>query len=103
MEGKLIVFEGPDSVGKSTLCNSVFQIVQDAGHVATLESFPGKRDGSLGRLVYDLHHDLKRFGISKIDQTSLQLLHIAAHIDLIESIIKPKILQGCSAILDRFW
>lgn len=103
MIGKLIILEGPDSVGKSTLAKRILQSIHETEYSAILESFPGNREGSLGLLVYNLHHDLNRFGISKIDQTSLQLLHIAAHIDLIGSIIKPKLLQGWSVILDRFW
>ena len=38
-----------------------------------------------------------------MNQTSLQLLHIAAHIDTIESKILPALRKGYYVVLDRFW
>jgi len=102
-EGTLIVFEGADGVGKSTLAQWFAEQVQAAGKACRLLSFPGKEPGTLGLHVYDLHHDPKKFGVSNLSETSLQLLHIAAHIDAIEGRIKPLLASGCSVVLDRFW
>jgi thymidylate kinase len=66
-------------------------------------SFPGKEAGTLGQHVYELHHDPARFGISALSAASLQLLHVAAHIDAIETRIKPLLHQGETVVLDRFW
>lgn len=103
MIGKLIVFEGPDGVGKSTLAQWFATRLEESGIRCTLLSFPGREPGSLGRHVYELHHDPSRFGIESLSQASLQLLHVAAHIDAIETRIKPLIADGAVVVLDRFW
>jgi dTMP kinase len=59
--------------------------------------------GTLGRHVYELHHDPGRFGIDRLSEASLQLLHVAAHIDAIENRIKPLLFSGSTVVLDRFW
>ena len=66
-------------------------------------SFPGREPGTLGRLVYEVHHDPSKFGIRSMNPTSLQVLHIAAHLDAIEGHILPALRAGRSVILDRFW
>ena len=101
--GRLYVFEGPDGVGKSTLANAVFARLQHAGVQCQLLSFPGREPGTLGSHVYRLHHNLGDFGIETIDASSMQVLHIAAHIDAIENRIHPMLLAGSTIILDRFW
>jgi thymidylate kinase len=100
MKPTVIVFEGADGAGKSTLTEHVAQGLRNIGHKCRIASFPGKVPGSIGELVYRIHHDPKKEGIDKISSTSLQALHIAAHIDFLERIrIEPKSLL----LLDRFW
>lgn len=101
--GLLYVFEGPDGVGKSELSARFAQMLQESGVSTILVSFPGKDPGTLGRLVYDVHHSPAAFGISKMSGTSLQLIHIAAHIDAIERVILPALRAGTTVVLDRFW
>jgi len=101
--GQLFVFEGPDGVGKTTLSKALSEHLNATGILCDYLSFPGRETGSLGRHVYELHHDPNRFGISAIDPASLQLLHVAAHIDLIGQWILPKLAAGRHVILDRFW
>ena len=103
MLGKLYVFEGADGAGKSTLSKRFAGYLQSAGVVCEYRAFPGNEAGTLGRHIYELHHDPARFGIHSITATSLQLLHIAAHIDAIDSCILPKLNEGISVVLDRFW
>jgi thymidylate kinase len=102
--GRLIVFEGVDASGKTTLCNELLEFLRREHKTVRLCHFPGKQRGTLGELVYRIHHlhNLK-FGVPTIDPCSLQLLHIAAHVDTIESEIKPALHRGEWVILDRFW
>lgn len=101
--GKLYVFEGPDGVGKSTLADWFAAHLRESGIRCILLSFPGKEKGTLGKHVYELHHDLARFEINALAPASLQLLHVAAHIDAIENSIKPLLGEGTTVVLDRFW
>ena len=77
-------------------------LVTGASPCSTL-SFPGKEHGTLGKLVYDLHHDSHSHGVDRITPLSMQLMHIAAHIDAIKFTIVPALRSGVSVVLDRFW
>ena len=103
-QGKLIVFEGPDGIGKSHLSGETCQWLNSRGVDAVEASFPGNADNTLGGLVYDLHHGHRdHFHIPAINPLSLQMLHVAAHIDEIDRCIKPAITVGTWVILNRFW
>ena len=101
--GRLIVFEGPDSVGKTTLAKALVDELIRRGVPCEYFSFPGRAPGTLGRLVYGVHHDPGEFGIDHIEPASLQVLHVAAHLDAIGWRILPALEAGRSVILDRFW
>ncbi len=102
-KGRLFVFEGPDGFGKTTLANELTgQLARDEV-ACRLYSFPGREAGSLGALVYSLHHNPRECGVDAIDPSSLQVLHLAAHIDNVRSLISPCIEAGVSVVLDRFW
>lgn len=101
--GKLFVLEGPDGVGKSTISKEVTDYFNSNYNNFILLTFPGKENGTLGKVVYDLHHQANLLGVNKITDSSKQLLHIAAHIDSIEQIILPQIKDNKNIILDRFW
>ena len=102
-QGILIVFEGPNGVGKSTLAGKLTDRLRKTGVPCKYVAFPGRQPGSLGRLVYDLHHDTPGFGLNEFSPTSLQMLHIAAHVDAIEGDILPALRAGTWVVLDRFW
>ncbi len=101
--GRLIVFEGPDGSGKTTLSGSLVKRLRKSGKSCVHLSFPGNEPGTLGHLVYRLHHKPKAFGIGQPTPTSLQLLHLAAHIEVICKKILPAIKKGQWVILDRYW
>lgn len=102
--GSLYVFEGPDGVGKTTLSKWFAGILRKQGvRRVVWSSFPGSERGSVGNLVYRLHHDPVALGVRTIRPLSLQLCHVAAHIDAIESRFMRHICDGATIILDRFW
>jgi len=101
--GKLFVFEGPDGSGKTTLSRAFIEYLKGEGVECEHFAFPGHNPGTLGKLVYELHHDPKAVGVEALAQTSLQILHIAAHVDAIESKILPALKNGRAVVLDRFW
>ncbi|MBL9184080.1 MAG: hypothetical protein JNN17_18195 [Verrucomicrobiaceae bacterium] len=101
--GRLIVIEGPDGVGKTRIVHDLVNVLKtNSQHIVSL-SFPGREPGTLGSLVYSLHHKLEAFGLNTITPAALQTLHIAAHLDTIETRIKPLLNQGTTVVLDRFW
>jgi dTMP kinase len=101
--GRLIVFEGADAAGKSAISSSILQDLRDRGIITELFTFPGKIPRTLGEIVYRIHHDEKRAILDSVTPTALQALHIAAHLDAIESRILPLLANGTSVVLDRYW
>ncbi|MEW9526882.1 hypothetical protein MRBLRH8O_004769 [Agrobacterium radiobacter] len=103
MTGKLIFIEGPDGVGKTTTIKNLKAKLERRPEPYEFLSFPGKAAGTLGNLVYEIHHDPVKFGVTEMSGLSKQALHIAAHLDAIERIIGPKLDGGTNIVLDRFW
>src|ERR1700722_2011213 len=103
MRGTLIVFEGPDGVGKTTLGRRLTDYLTSKGIASRYTSFPGHEPGTLGRLVYEIHHHPAQFGIDKLEPTTCQLLHVASHIDALRRTIRPALLAGEVVVMDRFW
>ena len=102
-QGRLIVFEGPDGVGKTALSKKILTFYKLLKIPAVYCSFPGQEIGTLGKLVYEVHHQPQNYDIESVSKSSLQILHLAAHIDLIESKILPAIQNGVTVVLDRYW
>jgi dTMP kinase len=101
--GKLFVIEGADEVGKSTLASLLVRSLRSKRIPCDLVGFPGNEVGTLGRHVYELHHASRRFRVDNINPTSLQIMHVAAHIDGIERTVMPSLRKGRVVVLDRFW
>ena len=101
--GSLIVFEGVNGTGKTTLSKMLVRHLNSLGHPAEYFSFPGSEKGSLGDVVYQIEHSQHKPLKGEIHPASMQLLHIAAHIDAIENRILPNLRKGIHVILDRYW
>ena len=101
--GELIILEGPDEVGKSTLADALTSHLASLGIPCTHAAFPGDVDGTLGPLVNRVHHHPEELRLEDITPNSLQALHIAAHIDIIERCIEPALAQGRWVVLERCW
>jgi len=102
-KAKLIVFEGPDGVGKTTLVSSAAEFLRQSGVPFLSLSFPGKTPRTLGELVDRIHHTPKEFHLTELTPLGLQALHIAAHLDAIETRIRPALLENTTVLLDRIW
>lgn len=61
MKNGIYVFEGIDHVGKTTIVQRIKEIIDKTGKECIILSFPGKADGTLGALVYDIHHNQKKY------------------------------------------
>ncbi|MCM1295339.1 MAG: hypothetical protein NC311_07330 [Muribaculaceae bacterium] len=103
LKGNLIIFEGIDHVGKSTISNLVFQRLKGMGVECVLYQYPGNADGTLGKIVYDIHHQRINELEYPLDPLSIQMLHVAAHIDLLNKKIIYDIDNGKYVLLDRYW
>lgn len=102
LPGSLVVLEGPDGVGKSTVAKGLVARLKGSRPVRLL-AFPGNMPGSLGYHVYQIHHEPSVAGLSKISPAAVQALHLAAHLDAIEQIILPALKAGEIVVLDRYW
>jgi len=65
-QGKLIVFEGPDGSGKSTLVQRTKDLLNSTGLACDCLSFPGHERGTLGHLVYRVHHTPEEVGLKSL-------------------------------------
>jgi hypothetical protein len=102
-KGQLIVFEGVDGVGKTTLSEMLTQWLQSLSEDAVYFSFPGREPQTLSSHVYNLHHSPETFDIKSLHPASRQIMHIAAHVEAIETRVRPALKSGKWVILDRFW
>jgi len=101
--GRLFVLEGTDGSGKTSLSVAFAEHLRSQDTRCEVFAFPGLEQGTLGNLIHQLHHDPKSLGVNSLTPTSLQLLHVAAHADAIESRIIPVLKSGVTVVLDRFW
>lgn len=103
LAGKLVVFEGADGTGKTTLVKAIEGSLLAAGVNCVRFAFPGSEEGTIGWLVYKIHHRPSEFGLAQLTAASLQTLHVAAHVYAIETRILPALRIGTCVLLDRFW
>ncbi len=100
----IYVFEGIDNVGKTTIVQKLRKKISlSIGCECVVVAFPGNESRTLGSLVYDIHHNQSKYFDTFLNETSLQLLHIASHIDLIQRKLEKLSTERCIILLDRFW
>lgn len=105
LSGELYVIEGPDAVGKTTIAKTLTNRLAEDDIPTEYVNFPGTQPDSIGSLIRDLLEDSGATGLSLQDvtPTSIQLLHIAAHVNQIEKVIHPHLSDGTTVVLDRYW
>ena len=104
MYSGIYVFEGIDNVGKTTIVQKLKEkICETMECECTIVAFPGNDPRTLGSLVYDIHHNQKKYFEESLNETSLQLLHIASHIDLLQRKLRKLSSEKCIVLLDRYW
>lgn len=100
----IYIFEGIDNVGKTTIIHALKKQIQATTDYKCVDvAFPGNEPRTLGELVYRIHHHEEQYFDVSLNETSLQLLHIASHIDLIQRYLEPLSNSKCIILLDRFW
>jgi thymidylate kinase len=101
---RLIIFEGGDGSGKTTLLDKTEAHIREKySDVSLLKAwFPGRESGTLGELIYSIHHK-RKYEILDPDPIALQLLHLAAHVDQLRKVIIPHFNKGGHVLLDRSW
>ena len=104
MYSGIYVFEGIDNVGKSTIVRRLQERISESLECeCVIVAFPGNEPGTLGSLVYDIHHNQSKYFDIALNETSLQLLHIASHIDLLQRKLRKISAEQCIVLLDRYW
>jgi len=97
-KGKLIVVEGPDGAGKTTLCRRLSRVLGERGTDVTLLREPGGVP-----LSEQIRVILK--GVTEeqpLDERAETLLFCAARAQLCRQVIAPALAQGKWILLDRF-
>ena len=102
-KGAVFAFEGPDGVGKTTLISAVEAMLTGLRNPCSRFHFPDAFPGTLGAHVYDLHHRPSEHNVQRLTPDGLQILHVAAHVDAIQSVIRPHVEKGAIILLDRYW
>ena len=104
MYSGIYVFEGIDNVGKTTIVQKLKEkICETTEYECTIVAFPGNVPRTLGSLVYDIYHNQQKYFEESLNETSLQLLHIASHIDLLQRKLRKLSSEKCIVLLDRYW
>lgn len=102
ISGNLVVVEGPENTGKSSLAKALTARLNQRNIRAVYTSFPGQEPKTIGQLVYYLEHKRHSFELEPLLPSVRQLLHLAAHGDAIERRIKPQLESGTWVVLDRY-
>lgn len=97
MEGKFIVFEGPDGSGKSTILDMVAEYLEklDVDFIKTRD--PGGTD-----ISEDIRNIILSNDNMEMSNRTEALLYAASRAQLVEEVIIPNIKKGKLVLCDRF-
>ena len=97
MNGKLIVFEGPDGSGKTTILKKINERLKDSGHPIMLVREPGGTSISekIREIIIDNDNE-------EMDAKTECLLFAASRAQLVEEKIRPALEEGKIVLCDRF-
>ena len=99
----LIVFEGLDGVGKTTLAHALAEKLRESSITCEYVTFHDEKERTLGRIIPELYKNPDDFGLEGASPASIQALHVASHLDVIERRILPALEEGQWVVLDRSW
>jgi dTMP kinase len=98
--GRLIVLEGPDGAGKTTLVQGLSTALADTHDVEVMSlREPGGTD--LGEMIRDILKGHVSIG-AEMDDRAEALLFAAARAQLVAQVIRPALQAGKWVLLDRF-
>ena len=97
MKGKLIVFEGPEGSGKTTLAKQLNELMNSMKKRSVLLREPGGTD--ISEQIRSIILSVKS---KKLSAKAELLLYEAARCQIIEEKIVPALEKGITVILDRF-
>ncbi len=95
-QGRLLVVEGPEGAGKSTLVRGLAERFREGGIVPLLVREPG------GTPVAERLRELLLDPAHAIEPVSELFLFLAARADLVRQVIRPALIQGRTVLADRF-
>jgi len=93
-----ITLEGPEGSGKTSHIPYLVEYLRERGHVV----FPTREPGgtSISEQIRDILHDLKNAEMHPRTET---LLYQAARAQIVEQVIKPRLVDGEIVISDRYY
>ncbi len=97
LEGKLVVFDGPDGSGKSTQVARFSQLMQRCGVKVRHVREPGGTD--IGEKIRDILLDPAN---EDMDLHCEMLLYMASRAQLVKEILRPVMADGQMVLADRF-
>lgn len=97
MIGKLIVFEGPDGSGKTTILKKVNEKLTDEGYKLTLVREPGGTD--ISEKIREIIIDNDNINMAAKTES---LLFAASRAQLVEEKLRPALANGEIILCDRF-
>lgn len=97
--GKLIVFEGADGVGKSTVVAAAAARIQDLGFEVVLTKDPGGTP--LGDAIRE--EMFRKFKIKNMAPGVVDCLMLASHLQVTYDVVLPALMDGKIVVADRYW
>jgi dTMP kinase len=95
--GVFITLEGGEGVGKSTAASRLAEVMRAEGHEVVATREPGGTPGAEAIRALLLSTD------THLDALAQTMLHFAARVDHVETVIRPALARNAVVICDRFY